>query len=147
MKRLVCLLIVACFSGCSNDGSPAGPIESLSEARAAWEQSGSSDYSFDFERHCFCIPAAVEPVTIEVRGGEIAEVISRRTGAPIEPDPSIIWYTIEGLFGLIEEAEIEGGAPITVEYAETGYPRLIAIGSLAADAGIEYRVEEVQKLD
>ena len=103
------------------------------------------DYRFDFDRQCFCVPAAVEPVTVDVRDGRITRVVSRGTGQPVEPAENIIWYTIEELFGLIEQAEAEG-TTVSVQYDERGYPALITIGNLAADAGVEYRITEVTPL-
>src|SRR5690606_42141242 len=84
MKILIC--VIACLVlavGCSTSPESAAPITSVSAARARWAEGGPGDYRFDFHRQCFCLPEAVQPVTVEVRGDTIASVLARATGQPV----------------------------------------------------------------
>src|SRR5690554_3915691 len=101
------LVALSVAAACSAGGSPSGPVVDVASARAAWSDAGIGDYRYDFDRQCFCLPAAVEPVTVEVRDGRVAAVTSRRTGDPVESSGNVVWYTIEELFALIEEAKAE----------------------------------------
>jgi hypothetical protein len=145
MKRYRLVLFGLLAVGCSTAPEPAEPLTSVSAARVRWSDGAPANYRFDFQRHCFCVTEAVQPVTVEVRGGEIVSVVSRDGGQPAPAAPNIEWYTIEDLFRLIEEAEA-AGQEVEVEYAPDGYPARIVIGSLAADAGVEYQVENVSPL-
>jgi hypothetical protein len=49
--------------------SPAGEIDSLAEARAAWVNSGISSYRYTITRQCFCVETYVGPFTVRVRDG------------------------------------------------------------------------------
>jgi hypothetical protein len=141
---LVMLLLV--LAACAGANQPADPLQEVRSARAAWAAQGLRSYRFDFDRQCFCVREAVEPVTIEVRDGAVHEVRSRTTGAVMPVSDAVPWYTIGQLFGQIEEAQAAGTQPVRVEYHQRGYPTEIEIGSLAADAGVHYRVGNVEAL-
>lgn len=139
------LLSTLLLAGCAPSPRVSPPTTPNDSARAAWAALEIRDYRFDFERQCFCVREAVEPVTIDVRSGEIAAVRSRSTGDEILVSDMVQWHTVEELFRLIEEAEAEG-QDVRVEYDTLGYPRRIEIGSLAADAGVIYTISRLERL-
>ena len=141
-RLLLSALILAGCAPAQPGSPPATPNDS---ARATWAAQEIQDYRFDFERQCFCVREAVEPVTIDVRSGEIAAVRSRSTGEEMPMSDMVQWYTVEELFRLIDEAEAEG-QDVRVEYDTLGYPRRIEIGSLAADAGVIYTISRMERL-
>jgi hypothetical protein len=145
MKGFLGVAFSLAVIGCSTSPEPVEPVATVSAARARWADGSPANYRFDFQRHCFCVVEAVQPVTVEVRGGEIVSVVSRDGGQPVPDALNIEWYSIEDLFRLIDEAET-GGQEVEVEYAPEGYPTRIVIGSLAADAGVEYQVGNVAPL-
>lgn len=90
----------------------------------------------------------VQPVTIEVRAGEVVRVTARGTGEDLTSLPNLQWPTIAGLFTIIEEAREQGREPLQVGYdPQSGYPTRIEIGSLAADAGVIYTASDLQPLN
>jgi hypothetical protein len=140
----ITLLVIA---GC---GAGDGPVNARVDTRGVlsqWRAHEWLDYRFDFDRHCFCVPEAVEPVTVEVRDGRVASVRSRRTGEELPRTASVPWYTIEDLFRLIRDAERAGTRPLVVRYHPQGYPTEIELGTLANDAGVRYSIENVVPLD
>jgi hypothetical protein len=111
------------LAGCGVTG-PTGSLDRerqrLEQARAQWRSQGITDYQFTFRRSCFCAPAAREPALVTVRQGAIVSVESVSNGAPQDP---ALYFTIEGLFDLLEDA-IDGDADqLTASYdSALGYP-------------------------
>jgi hypothetical protein len=142
---LVAALVL--LASCASAPEPTGPLADAALARARWEAGRPGDYEFDTQRHCFCVTEAVLPVTVAVRGGRIASVRSRADGTPLPVDGGPGWYTIEDLFGMIEQAARAGRSRLEVTYHPAGYPAEVTIGELAADAGVRYTVSAVRPLD
>lgn len=140
-------LLILMLSSCAGAGQPANNLQEVQSARETWAERGLSSYRFDFERQCFCVREAVEPVTVEVREGAVHEVRSRRTGEVMPHTEAIPWYTIDELLALVEDAQAQGGQEVRVQFHQDGYPLQIEIGSLAADAGVHYTVANVVPLD
>jgi hypothetical protein len=137
--------MVVALTGCAEREPPPDAAPGASPIRAAWEARGLRDYRYDFDRHCFCVIEAVQPVTIEVRDGAVARVVSRNTGEEVERSEAIPWYTIDELIRQVEEAEARG-EEVQVARHPDGYPTEIEIGSLAADAGVRYEVANLTPL-
>lgn len=146
MRKLMMVLALIFSAGCSSSGGPAGPIIDVESARARWTVEGFESYRYDLERICFCVPEAREPVTIEVRNGVVTAVASRNTWASMLGSEVVAWPTIEELFEMIERAEADGER-VSVEFAPSGYPSVIEIGELAADAGTNYLISNAADLD
>lgn len=128
------LLLAILLVGCSS-----APVDTH------WTAAELRDYRFDFERSCFCPPEVVEPVRITVRRGAVREVRSRRTGRILRTSSIVPWFTLAELLEQVREAEAEGTLT-RVEHHPRGYPELVEIGDLAADAGVRYRVDRVEPL-
>ena len=145
--RLLCL-IVPFLLGCSAAQSPAAdPVSTLAAQQQRWQAADLENYRFDFQQQCFCVREQVQPVTIEVRDGRIAGVVSRETGQEIPMGGNLRWYTISDLFGLISEARQNGVEPLVVRYdPQLGYPTYIEIGTLANDGGVIYSASNLQPL-
>ena len=150
MRRIFAGLLIqlAVLAGCSPQ--PAGETGStgdLSVNRRSWNTAAIASYRYDFQQQCFCVQEQVQPVTIEVRHGEIARVTHRDTGERLAAPGNVRWPTMDELFRIIEAAQQQGREPLRVEYdAQLGYPTRIEIGSLAADAGVIYTAGNLQPL-
>lgn len=148
MRSRSALPLIALFAlGCSpapDAEAPGAPAE----AQQRWQAAGLQDYQFDFQQQCFCVLEQVQPVTIEVRGGKVARVVSRETGQDLTGVPGLHWRTVPELFQVIEGAERDGVTPLEVRYdPELGYPTQIEAGSLAADAGVVYSASNLRPLE
>ena len=94
-------LVVA--SGCSVLGIDSDLESQLKDERRAWLSQGLTDYSYEFQRSCFC--GEVRPVIITVRNDEVTSVVIKETGEPVTQYPQG-YMTITDLYDyLIESAE------------------------------------------
>jgi Family of unknown function (DUF6174) len=153
-RRLVLALAAASAlglvtAGCGLTG-PSEPLdrerERLNQARAQWRSQGILDYRYTFHRVCFCAPASLEPVVVTVGGGAVVEVDRVTDGAQLDPS---FYYTVEGLFGLLEEAIDGDAAELRVEYdAALGYPRSAFIdrSAMIADEELGFEASNLQRL-
>lgn len=138
------LLLPACSS---SGGMPAEPPVDLAAAQQRWSAGAPASYRFDYQQECFCVREQVQPVTIEVRDGRVARVVSRESGQEVAATGNLRWPTIVELFDIIAEAQRNGVQPLVVQYHEQqGYPTRIEAGSLAADAGVIYHATNLQPL-
>lgn len=116
---LICLL-----PGCDDD--PLGPqVNALAENRELWSEQGATDYAYVFRASCFCVPAAVQAVRVDVVDGGVSAVTSVESGE--EVDPSLLGFahdlTVEGLFAFIESSLAEEPARAEITYdPELGLP-------------------------
>ncbi|MEX2473402.1 MAG: DUF6174 domain-containing protein [Gemmatimonadota bacterium] len=111
---LLSLLATSCDS--------LGPERSeLERARALWEATGPSDYSYAVERLCFC--GYTGPARVTVEDGEVVSVVSlTEQQPPIEPSEDL-FPSVDGLFDILEDAMARDAHSITATYdPETGVP-------------------------
>jgi len=135
LLRLLPLFLLLAVPACS--GATADPEVFSPNASLTFRD--LSDYAFDFQRECFCVEEAREPVRIRVRNRAVVEVRSRTSGQAM-PLPGLApWPTLVELFRQVDEARA-AGTPVTVAYDVTGFPTRVEIGSLAADAGVVYHL-------
>lgn len=120
LAALLCLGALGCESTTGPDDPLEGERERLAQARGQWQSQGLSDYRFTFRRICFCAPPVTDPVVVSVRRGAIVAVERVADGAPQDP---AFYYTIEGIFELLEDAIDQGAHQVRVEYDPArGYP-------------------------
>lgn len=126
-RGVLCAMWVAVLCllpGC--DADPLGAqVNALAENRELWSEQGAADYAYVFRASCFCGPAAVQAVRVEVVDGAVSAVTSVETGE--EVDRSMVGFghdlTVEGLFGFVEASLYEDPAVAEVSYdAELGFP-------------------------
>lgn len=118
--------------------------ERLEQARAQWRSQGIVDYAFTFQRSCFCAPDAREPVVVSVRRGAIVSVERVADGQPVDPE---FYYTIEGLFTLLEDSIDQGAASLSATYdSALGYPASAFIdrSQMIADEELGFQSSNLQ---
>ena len=146
-RLLAAATLAALLPACAALTMPGnGPV---AEHRSQWQSQHLSDYSYQFQRDCFCTPTATQPVTIEVRGGQVSRVLSTTTGQPL-PNADVqpgSWPTIDDLFQQIEELQAAKVTPLVVRWdGARGYPTYIEAGTLANDAGAVTRTGSLKPL-
>jgi hypothetical protein len=146
-RRLAAAALVALLPACASLTMPGnGPV---AEHRSQWQAQHLADYSYQFQRTCFCAEAATQPVTIEVRSGHVSRVLSRTTGQPL-PNADVqpgTWPTVDDLFQQIDDLQAAGTTPLVVRWdGARGYPTYIEAGTLANDAGAVTRTGSLQPL-
>ena len=114
-------------AGCDD---PVAPSVALWLNQEKWEQQGPSDYQFEFQRLCFCLPEATIPVRITVDQGNVAAVVRIPGGEPVDSADVARFFdiTVDSLFGVVGHAIAVRADHLTVEYHPVyGYPTDITI--------------------
>lgn len=141
------LLGAACGLTDPDDSSLRAQIQTH---RERWEARPFRDYAATLERQCFCLPAATEPVRIEVRQGQIVRRVDPETGEPVADPPPVPVPTVDGLFVILLEAVEGDAAAIELEWnAELGFPVrfFIDYDRQVADEELGFEVRDVEPLD
>lgn len=144
----VAAVVLGVLAGCTT--GPSDDLERerqrLEQARAQWRSQNIEDYRYVFQRSCFCGPEAREPALVNVRRGAIVSVEHVATGAPQDP---VFYYTIEGLFDLLEDSIDQGAASLNVTYdSALGYPTSAFIdrSEMIADEELGFQTSSMEPM-
>jgi hypothetical protein len=125
---------------CRGDAAPTESREAFDAARARWETSRPSSYTFVAHRSCECTAEAAGPARIAVSGGAVLDVRRVSDGGLIDAS---LWFTVDGLFNLIESEFATRPELIDAEYhAVKGYPTSVTYGMPEVDAGATITISE-----
>ena len=121
---LLSLTLAACASPLASvtpSTTPAGEIDALDEARAAWASSGAANYDFVISRQCFCVVGYVGPFTVRVRSGA-STVTYSSDGSAVDPDVlRQLPVNAEELFQFVEDRQGQASFRVGFDQA-TGLP-------------------------
>jgi hypothetical protein len=121
---LLSLTLAACASPLASvtpSTTPAGEIDTLDEARAAWASSGINNYDFTITRQCFCMEEYAGPFTVRVRDG-VSTVTRSSDGSEVDPLVlNLLPLSAEELFQFAEERQEQASFRVTYDQA-TGLP-------------------------
>ena len=120
----------------------------LSAALELWVGSGTDDYSYEFQRSCFCSPDYTSLIRIEVFDGIVSSAIYVGSGDPVT-DPTIA-LTIAELFDEIQAAIDNEAFSIVATYDPVlGHPVNVAIDHIknAVDDEMAFSVSAFQFVD
>lgn len=141
---LISLLILALtLSAC-------GTQSELDKNRAKWDAKGVTHYRFELTISCFCPFFEVNPVTVDVKDGQIVSMTDA-SGQPLGEQFRGTFgeaATVEGLFAIAEE-NLANADQVEVTYdAKYGFPASIVVDRirLAMDDEISYYVNAFQIL-
>jgi hypothetical protein len=103
--------------------------EEQAQFLAKWEQAGIGDYSMRVDRSCFCPYDPQDHVHVEIAGGQVVLAMGAAElsddpeyAVPISEGDYSSWYTVPGLFALIESTRQDADR-VTVSYdPEYGFP-------------------------
>lgn len=120
------IVLVTAAVACDHDGGPR-PL-ALALALERWEQRGPADYRFDYQLSCFCHPAALRPLRVEVRARVVARATYTDTDQAVPEEALADVPTIDDLLGRIVEAVEAGAYLVDASYDDRfGYPRDVFI--------------------
>jgi len=101
----------------------------LKTARDAWRTAALADYEYGYRKYCECHPDAPPETIVTVRSGNPVAVRHRRADSPTDVpgrNPEVYW-TIDGLFDLIDSAQ-RRGATVRASYdSRLGFPTEVYI--------------------
>jgi hypothetical protein len=137
------LLLICCAEGCA--GVPAEeckPNERAADAERIWRHQHLHDYQFVWQRTCFCLPEAVQPIRVTVRDGVIASATDL-SGTPVADSIRQSLLTIDALYERVLGGE-RSGAKVRFDCAGAGVPLQVYIDPRARVADDEFRVTITQ---
>ena len=140
-RSVFALLIALAALSCGE----LGPTTAFLQARARWEQRGPANYSYQFQRGCFCGGGSTEAVRITVADGIVTSVVRESDGQAVPPDQITLFFriTIDSLFDIVGDA-LEDASTVSAAYHPFwGYPTQVAIDYIlnAADDEVNYFAE------
>ena len=125
---------------------PHGLRGQLVDAQARWERTGTTDYRYEMQWHCFCAEDFTAPVRVSVVDGAVAEIgfsDPERQGEVFSPER---FGPMERLFEFIQDAIDRHAAGIQVEFHEMGYPTsgYVHYSLIATDTEVSFSVENLE---
>jgi hypothetical protein len=104
---------------------------SLDAGRALWRKAALQAYEYGYYKFCECHPAKPPETVVSVREGAVVRVRHRPADStvevPAEPKNLEFYWTVDGLFALLQSA-FDRGVQVRATYDATlGFPREIYI--------------------
>jgi hypothetical protein len=125
----------------------------LDRARARWQSAALASYEYGYHKFCECHRDSPPETVVTVRGGSVTGVRHRPAGGATEVPAAEknfeYYWTVDGLFALIESAQGRGVQVRAAYDAELGFPREIYIDydtNLIGDE-LDLRLTAVNGLD
>jgi Family of unknown function (DUF6174) len=121
--------------------------------RARWRATGLMSYEYGYRKFCECHPESPPETVVTVRDGAVTGVRHRPVNyteeVPAEDDNLEFYWTVDGLFDLLESAA-KRGAQVRASYDPTlGYPTELYIDYDASFIGdeLDLKLTQVRALD
>lgn len=142
---LTLLGVTLALAGCGLLGSDrlGDQKRLLEQAEIRWAVYGPAEYSMTYQRGCFCLPAVVEPVRIEITGDVVQERRFIDSGETVPEDLAHLYLTVPEIFQEIRQAIQDRVHWLDAEYhPDLGYPVEVFIDPIAGvvDDEVSHRV-------
>jgi hypothetical protein len=103
----------------------------LDAARARWQSAALAGYEYGYHKYCECHRDSPPETTVTVRDDKVVGVRHRPAGSatdvPAAEKNLEYYWTVDGLFALIESAQVRG-VQVRAQYDATlGFPREVYI--------------------
>lgn len=110
----------------------------LAEAKEKWQGLGVSHYEYIFQAYCFCPQAGIQ-FLIEVESDNIVSVLNLQEDTYLPEDELSLYYTINGLFDIIQSVLDRKGHIVELEFHEIySYPTIINVDPIIMAVDDEY---------
>lgn len=140
------LCVTLLGSGCSDEAT-----RDYEAALERWAAAQVEDYSVHVNVDCFCPREPREDAQVTVRAGEVTAALgldrsSREHTVAIAPEDFLDWYTVDGMFRVIQ-VSLDAGQELDVVYDEDlGVPLRVLHDSWELDAGFLYQMQNFQEI-
>ena len=112
--------LFATTTGNSSGEIPAAENPAVVEnPQALWESQNINSYRYTLQVGCFCIQEMVRPVTIEIIDGEVASITYVDDGTTADPQLFERYDSVDELFAIINDVELQNPVRLDVTYDET----------------------------
>jgi hypothetical protein len=138
--RAACLVAFSAVApGCSSATvAQCAADTSVTEAARIWHARQLENYQFTWQQQCFCLPEAVQPIRITVRGGAIVSATTL-TGEPVDDEVRSALLTIDALYQRVLAAA-KDAARLQFSCDSAGVPTRVFIDPNTRVADDEFRV-------
>jgi uncharacterized protein DUF6174 len=103
------------LTACNSPLIGSGEEDDLRDQRRKWVQLAISDYTYEFQRSCFC-GGPVRPLQIRVHDDSVVSVIAIETGRPPEFLPANWAGTIDDVFTEIQRLFDQGADEVELDF-------------------------------
>lgn len=140
LRRLAFVALASSVATGACDDDPLGPEEkTLARARARWEATGFTAYTYQYRLACFCPPQLLETAQVSVSDGHVTAVYLIDSASPAPPETLGLYDTIDGLFDRLEADLARDPVLFDVTYDEdTGFPTSASVDISRQIADEEY---------
>ena len=117
--------------------------DDLAVAQARWRAAAIPNYSFNFQRVCFCAPVVTRAVTVTVRQGAWAALTYVDDGSVADTSLFRDFLTMDRVFAFLQDALERHAAGFVARYdTPLGYPTEVDIDYIAnaADDELSLRI-------
>ncbi len=136
----VMLLLTACTATPASPKAVTSDIQqTLNKQLALWEKAAIDNYSYVFQRSCFCTPEYTKAVLVRVREGNVVDARFKDSNKVLPKALERNRQTIKNLFDIIQNAINRKAASIKVKYD----PKYAYPGSIAVDYDAQIADEEL----
>ncbi len=133
LVSLFALLLFGCQSAAKpikiTPPKPISPVQdTLNKHLSMWKNVNIRDYSYEFQRSCFCLREYTKAVLIQVKNGIVTDAKFKDNNKPLPSSLKGNRQTIDNLFETIQDAIDRKADSIEVRYNEQyGFPTSIAV--------------------
>jgi len=121
-------VVVALFCAVACSSPLAEQEDDLSRAQSRWHAAAIQDYSFEFQRGCFCIPTATRAVIVTVRQATVANLTYVDDGTPADTSLFRDFLTVDRYFAFIRQTVDQQPASLAATYdGAIGYPNSVDV--------------------
>ncbi|HIO92785.1 MAG TPA: META domain-containing protein [Leucothrix mucor] len=133
-----------------NGSSQVEAQKELDANKQKWDESGIKNYSYEFQRSCFCLPDYTRPIKTTVEDGQVTSSnYLNGDKESVSDEFSDNKQSINGLFDIIQKA-IKNDRQVEVTYdSKTGMPTKVVIDrdQMPVDGGQTITASNLQNLD
>lgn len=131
-KKFILSLFVLLLTACQTLAPPTEPVSPLQKVLDKhlnqWRHATITNYTYDFQRSCFCVREYTKPVRLRVESNKVVDARFKGTNEPLPKRLKGNRQTINDLFKTIQDAIDRNAYRIDVQYNEQyGFPSLISV--------------------
>lgn len=137
---LTCAVLVSTsVPGCSSATvAQCAADTTVEDAAQLWYARHLESYQFTWQQQCYCLPEAVQPIRITVRGGTIVSA-NTLEGVPVDDEVRSGLMTIDALYQRVLSA-VADAARLQFACESAGVPSRVFIDPNTRVADDEFRV-------